>query len=336
MSTIRDVAQRAGVAPITVSRVINHSGYVSEKTRQRVEKAIAELKYVPNALAQGLRFNKTYVIALVLSDVTNPFWTTVARGTEDAASEENYSVILCNTDEDVAKQDKYVQLLLRRQVDGFLLVPASDTIDTIGFIQQQRVSLVILDRQLSGVSADVVRGDSEGGAYDLTRYLIELGHQRIAILSGPETTSTSIQRVAGYKRALEDAHLKIDTELISYGRFYQDSGYERTKQLLTLSRCPTALFAGNNFIAIGMMKALYESGLRIPEDMSVVGFDDLPPGLLVQPFLTVAVQPAYDMGYRATKLLLERIANTGESSCQEIVLPTQLVMRQSCRSIQGS
>jgi LacI family transcriptional regulator len=333
MSTIRDVARRAGVAPITVSRVINNSGYVSERTRQRVEKAIAELKYVPNALAQGLRFNKTNVIALVLSDVTNPFWTTVARGTEDASSEENYSVILCNTDEDVAKQDKYVQLLLRRQVDGFLLVPASDTIDTIRFIQHQRVSLVILDRQLSGVSADIVRGDSEGGAYELTRYLTELGHRRIAILSGPETTSTSTQRVAGYKRALKDAHLKVDSELISFGKFCQDSGYERTMKLLALSRRPTALFAGNNFIAIGIMKALYESGLRIPEDMSVVGFDDLPPGLLVQPFLTVAAQPAYEMGYRATKLLLERIANSGEPSHQEIVLPTQLVIRQSCRSI---
>ena len=313
--------------------MINNSGYVSERTRQRVEEAIAELNYVPNALSQGLRFNKTNVIALVLSDVTNPFWTTVARGTEDASNEENYSVILCNTDEDVAKQDKYVQLLLRRQVDGFLLVPVSNTVDTIRSIQQQSVSLVTLDRQLSGISVDIVRADSEGGAYELTRYLTELGHRRIAILSGPEIVSTSTQRVAGYRRALQDAHLKVDSELISFGKFYQESGYERTMKLLALSRPPTAIFAGNNFIAIGVMKALYESGLRIPEDMSVVGFDDLPPGLLVQPFLTVAAQPAYEMGYRATKLLLERIANSGEPSYQEIVLPTQLVIRQSCRSL---
>ena len=333
MATIREVAQRAGVAPITVSRVINHSGYVSDSTRARVEKAIAELKYVPNALAQGLRFNKTDVIALVLSDVTNPFWTTVARGTEDAANEENYSVVLCNTDEDVEKQERYIQLLLRRQVDGFLLVPASNATDTIRFIQQQRVPLVILDRQLTGVSVDIVRADSEGGAYDLTRHLIELGHRRIAILSGPETTSTSTQRVAGYQRALEDAHLKVDPALISYGRFYQDSGHERTVHLLALSPPPTAIFAANNFIAIGVMKALYGSGLRIPQDISVVGFDDLPPGLLVQPFLTVAAQPAYEMGYRGTKLLLERIGGKGPSSAQTIVLPTQLVIRQSSQAI---
>ena len=333
MATIREVARRAGVAPITVSRVINHSGYVSDSTRARVEKAIAELKYVPNALAQGLRFNKTDVIALVLSDVTNPFWTTVARGTEDAANEENYSVVLCNTDEDVEKQERYIQLLLRRQVDGFLLVPASNATDTIRFIQQQRVPLVILDRQLTGVSVDIVRADSEGGAYDLTRHLIELGHRRIAILSGPETTSTSTQRVAGYQRALEDAHLNVDPALISYGRFYQDSGHERTVHLLALSPPPTAIFAANNFIAIGVMKALYGSGLRIPQDISVVGFDDLPPGLLVQPFLTVAAQPAYEMGYRGTKLLLERIGGKGPSSAQTIVLPTQLVIRQSSQAI---
>jgi len=310
--------------------VINRSGYVSEETRRRVEEAIVELKYVPNALAQGLRFNRTNVIALVVSDITNPFWTTVARGTEDA-SEENFSVILCNTDENVVKQDKYIRLLLQRQVDGFLLVPSQSTAESIVLIEQQKVPLVILDRQVSGVTTDVVRGDSEGGAYDLTCYLLGLGHRRIAILSGPKTASTSTQRVAGYKRAFDEAGLKVDPNLISYGKFHQDSGYERTRQILTLSERPTALFAANNFIAIGVMKALYEAGLRVPDDMSVVSFDDLPLGLLVQPFLTVVAQPAYEMGYRATKLLLKRIANPAEASPEEIVLPTQLLVRQSCR-----
>jgi LacI family transcriptional regulator len=333
MPTIRDVARRAGVAPITVSRVINNSGYVSAETRRRVEEAIAELKYVPNALAQGLRFNRTNVIALVVSDITNPFWTTVARGAEDAASEENLSVILCNTDENAVKQDKYVRLLLQRQVDGFLLVPSQNTVESVALIQHQKVPLVIMDRQVSGVTVDVVRGDSEGGAYDLTCYLIGLGHRRIAVLSGPKTASTSTQRVAGYKRAFADAGLKADSKLVSYGKFHQDSGYQRTREILTLLERPTALFAANNFIAIGVMKALYEAGLRVPEDVSVVSFDDLPLGLLVQPFLTVVAQPAYDMGYRATKLLLKRIDNPDEASAEEIVLPTQLLVRQSCRLV---
>jgi LacI family transcriptional regulator len=333
MPTIRDVARRAGVAPITVSRVINNSGYVSAETRRRVEDAIVELKYVPNALAQGLRFNRTNVIALAVSDITNPFWTTVARGTEDAASEENFSVILCNTDENVIKQDKYVRLLLQRQVDGFLLVPSQNTTESVTLIQNQKVPLVIMDRQVSGVTVDVVRGDSEGGAYDLTCYLIGLGHRRIAILSGPKTASTSTQRVAGYKRAFAEAGLKVDSKLVSYGKFHQDSGYERTREILALSQRPTALFAANNFIAIGVMKALFEVSLRVPEDMSVVSFDDLPLGLLVQPFLTVVAQPAYDMGYRATKLLLKRIACPDETPPEEIVLPTQLLVRQSCRPV---
>jgi LacI family transcriptional regulator len=333
MPTIRDVARRAGVAPITVSRVINNSGYVSAETRRRVEDAIVELKYVPNALAQGLRFNRTNVIALAVSDITNPFWTTVARGTEDAASEENFSVILCNTDENVIKQDKYVRLLLQRQVDGFLLVPSQNTTESVTLIQNQKVPLVIMDRQVSGVTVDVVRGDSEGGAYDLTCYLIGLGHHRIAVLSGPKTASTSTQRVAGYKRAFAEAGLKVDSKLVSYGKFHQDSGYERTREILALSQRPTALFAANNFIAIGVMKALFEVSLRVPEDMSVVSFDDLPLGLLVQPFLTVVAQPAYDMGYRATKLLLKRIACPDETPPEEIVLPTQLLVRQSCRPV---
>jgi LacI family transcriptional regulator len=313
--------------------VINNSGYVSAETRRRVEEAIAELKYVPNALAQGLRFNRTNVIALVVSDITNPFWTTVARGTEDAASEENFSVVLCNTDENVVKQDRYVRLLLQRQVDGFLLVPSQATVESISLIQQQQVPLVILDRQVRGAKVDVVRGDSEGGAYDLTCYLIGLGHRRIAVLSGPRTASTSTQRVAGYKRAFADAGLKVDWRLVSYGKFHQDSGYQRTREILALSHRPTALFAANNFIAIGVMKALYEAGLHVPEDMSVTAFDDLPLGLLVQPFLTVVAQPAYDMGYRATKLLLKRIDSPDEASAEEIVLPTQLLVRQSCRPV---
>jgi LacI family transcriptional regulator len=190
-----------------------------------------------------------------------------------------------------------------------------------------------MDRQVSGVTVDVVRGDSEGGAYDLTCYLIGLGHRRIAVLSGPKTASTSTQRVAGYKRAFADAGLKVDAKLVSYGRFHQDSGYQRTREILTLSQRPTAMFAANNFIAIGVMKGLYEAGLRVPEDMSVTAFDDLPLGLLIQPFLTVVAQPAYDMGYRAAKLLLKRIANPDEASAEEIVLPTQLLVRQSCRPV---
>ncbi len=329
MPTIRDVAERAGVSPITVSRVINNSGYVSQETRSRVEAAIAELQYVPNSLARSLRFKRTHTLALVLTDITNPFWTTVARGVEDAASQRGFNVILCNTDENEAKQSEYLHVLLQKQVDGFLLVPARSTPDPIALIQSQRVPTVVLDRQVPGAKVDVVRGDSEGGAYQLVRLLLSLGHRRIAMLSGPVNISTAADRVAGYRRALQEAGLEAQAELVCYGEYTQESGYRMAQKALSLTPRPTALFAANNFIAIGALRALREAKVRVPEDMALVSFDDIPPAFVIEPFLTVAAQPAYEMGRRATELLLARLSGQAPPECQEIVLPTEIIVRRS-------
>jgi LacI family transcriptional regulator len=329
MPTIRDVAERANVSPITVSRVINNSGYVGRETRARVEAAIAELQYVPNSLARSLRFKRTHTLALVLTDITNPFWTTVARGVEDAASQRGFNVILCNTDESEAKQAEYLTVLLQKQVDGFLLVPACSTADPITLIQRQDVPVVVLDRQVPGAQVDVVRGDSEGGAYRLVQVLLSLGHQRIAMLSGPQSISTAVDRVTGYRRALAEVGLDTENGLIHYGEYTQAGGYQMAQQALALTPHPTALFAANNFIAIGALRALREAGLRVPEDMALVCFDDIPPALVIEPFLTVAAQPAYEMGRRATDLLLARLSGQAPPECQEIVLPTEIIVRRS-------
>jgi len=329
MPTIRDVAERAGVSPITVSRVINNSGYVSQETRSRVEAAIAELQYVPNSLARSLRFKRTHTLALVLTDITNPFWTTVARGVEDAASQCGFNVILCNTDENEAKQSEYLNVLLQKQVDGFLLVPARSTPDPIVLIQSQKVPTVVLDRQVPGAQVDIVRGDSEGGAYQLVRLLLSLGHRRIAMLSGPVSISTAADRVTGYHRALHEVGLEAQAELICYGEYTQESGYQMAQKALSLTPRPTALFAANNFIAIGALRALREVGMRVPEDMALVSFDDIPPAFVIEPFLTVAAQPAYEMGHRATELLLARLSGQAPPECQEIVLPTEIIVRRS-------
>lgn len=330
MPNIRDVAKRAGVAPITVSRVINNSSYVSEDTRSRVERAIADLQYVPNKLAQSLRFSRTNTLALIVSDITNPFWTTVARGVEDAANAAEINVVLCNTDENPTKQNRYVSLLLQRQIDGFLLVPARNTPDSLLLIQRQGVPVVLLDRQVAGAEVDIVRCDSEGGALGLVQHLVSLGHRRIACITGPQHISTSVQRVTGYQRALAMAGLPFDLELVRYGEFNQESGYRLAHELLAVSPAPTAWFAANNFIAIGVLKALRHLGLNIPEDTSVVAFDDLPVGLLIDPFLTVAAQPAYEMGYQAAELLLKRINGDYTHSGEEIILPVSLIIRSSC------
>ncbi len=336
MATIHDVAQRAGVSPITVSRVINHSGYASRETRERVEAAVAELGYVPNRLARSLRSKRTNTLALVLTDVTNPFFTTVARGVEDTASDAGYTVIFCNTDESDTEEKKYLQVVLQQQVDGILLVPARSTSDSIDLIRKQNTPVVVLDRrEPPGVQVDTVRCENEEGAHRLVRLLIDLGHRHLAILSGPLGVSTAEDRLAGYQRAMSEAGLGAEAQVIVYGLFNQDSGYEMMRQALARDPRPTGVFAANNLIGIGALHAIQEAGLRVPDDMAIVTFDDLPPNLLTFPFFTVAAQPAYEMGQQATQLLLARLTNTAPAACQEIVLPTQLIVRQSSGQPRG-
>jgi len=333
MTTIRDVAKLAGVAPITVSRVLNRSGYVSAGTRDRVEQAAADLSYVPNMLAHSLRSNRTQTLALVLTDIGNPFFTTIARGVEDEASRHGFNVIFCNTDENEAKQDQYLTMLMRRRVDGVLLVPASSSGDAVRALQAQGTKVVILDRRVPGVTVDVVRGASTDGARRLVHHLLALGHRRIAVLSGPRSVSVSNERVIGYRQALSQAHVEVEEALILYGSFTVESGYAMAKAVLATRPWPTALFAANNFIAVGALRALNESGIGVPEAMSVVMFDDLPITFAPEPFLTVAAQPAYELGKIATSLLLKRIEEPAGEACQEIVLPTELIVRSSTRHV---
>lgn len=329
MPTIQDVAKRAGVAPITVSRVINNSGYFSEETRARVEEAIDELGYVPNRLARGLRIKQTNTLALVLTDITNPFFTTIARGVEDAAGEAGFTVTFCNTDESATKEQKYLEALLQLQVDGILLVPAGSTADSVQYIQKYGTPVVVLDRRVPNSDTDIVRCDSEAGAYKLVSLLQELGHRRIAMLGGPEGVSTADDRLAGYRRAMAKIDQKEDGELIQSGSFTMASGYEMVKNAVALTPPPTAIFAANNFLAIGALRGLQECGLKVPEDVALVGFDDLPPAHVTFPFLTVVAQPAYDMAQVATNLLLARLSGDAPETCQEIILQTELIIRQS-------
>lgn len=331
-ATIRDVAKLAGVAPITVSRVLNNSGYVSAQVRARVEEAAAELHYVPNMLAHSFRSHRTQTLALVLTDITNPFWTTVARGVEDVAGAQGFNVILCNTDESEAKQARYLLMLMRRRVDGVLLVPATSSGDAVRMLQAQHIRVVVLDRRLTGAAVDVVRGASTQGAAKLTDHLLQLGHRRIALLDGPENLSVSKERAAGYRSALEQAGVAADPAMVLFGRFTVESGDEMAQALLALTPRPTAFVAANNFIAMGALRALRRAGLRIPGDLSMVVFDDLPDDFSGEPFLTVAAQPASELGRTAAAMLLKRIAGPAAYEPQEIVLPTRLILRASTQA----
>jgi LacI family transcriptional regulator len=322
--TIQDVARKAGVAPITVSRVINASGYIAPETRRRVEAAIEELHYVPNSIAASLRSKKSNTIALIVSDITNPFWPAVTRGVEDAGSEHGLNVVLCNTDEKPDKLDHYVNVLLQKQIDGYLLVPSGNE-SAVRRIQKQNVPLVVVDRMIP--NADIVRSDSEQGAYDLTRYLIELGHRRIACLTGQTAISTSLQRAAGYQRAMHE-HGLSDEGLILFGEFRAEVAHELTLKIMNTADPPTALFGANNFIAAGILSGVEALGLRVPEDVSVVAFDELPS--FPRPFLTVVRQQTYALGYQASKLLIDFIEGRQQPGTREIVLPVELIVRGSC------
>jgi LacI family transcriptional regulator len=317
---------------MTVSRVLNNSGYVSPETRSRVEAAAAELNYVPNMLARSFRSKRTDTLALIITDITNPFWTTVARGVEDEANQHGYTVIFCNTDESESKQAQYLSMLVSRRVDGVLLTPAGSSITPVEMLQQQDVEVVVMDRRIPGAKVDVVRSASTTGARILTAYLIDQGHRRIAILSGPDAVTSANERVDGYAQALTEAGIDIDPALIFRDAFTIDAGRSMAQECLKLDPRPTAIFAANNFIAAGALQEIRAANLRVPEDVSVVSFDDLSTSFLTEPFLTVMAQQAYELGKTATQRLLKRIEEP-ELEPAEIVLSTDLIVRQSVRTI---
>lgn len=329
MITIADVAKRAGVSKMTVSRVINGSGYISQETRERVEQALQELGYIPNTLARSLRFKQTHTLALILTDITNPFFTTLARGVEDKASEEGFSVIFCNTDESPDDETEYVRVMIQKQVDGLLLVPTRRSAESVAMLKAHAVPVVALDRRIPDCAVDTVRCDSEQSAFQLAQHLIELEHQRVAVLGGPDDVTSAQDRVAGFRRAWLAAGRDPAAAPVYHSAFTIEGGLAATEQALAARPRPTALFTANNFIAIGALRALHAHGLRLREDISVVTFDDLPVSFSVEPQLTVIEQPAYDMGWQATALLLERLAAKTAPEPQEILLPTRCLLRPS-------
>jgi LacI family transcriptional regulator len=329
MVTILHVAKLAGVAPITVSRVVNNAPGVNPKTRERVNKAIAELHYVPNAMAKSLRSKKTQIIALVLTDVTNPFWTTIARGVEDTAAHNGFHVILCNTDENPEKESNYITVLLQRRIDGLILAPSSGDRRRLLPLKRQDVPCILIDRQVGGFKTDVVRSNGKEGARRLTEHLIGLGHRRIALIGGPAHVSTAEDRMAGYCQALQEHGIPIEESLIKQGSYKEENSFQFVKELLSVTPRPTAIFASNNLVGVGALQALREAGLQVPEDMALVCFDDIPQASAIYPFLTVCAQDPYKMGCVAANLLIDRITSNRRKT-REVILDTKLIIRKSC------
>lgn len=332
MPTIREVASRAGVSPTTVSHVINNTRFVSADARQRVLDAMAELNYRPNVLARSLRRGETRTLGLILPDSANPFFAEIARAIEDAAFSTGYSVILGNSENELTKEQVYVDVLVNKQVDGLIFVATGDHSPSLEQLVGDGLPVVVVDRRLSDLEVDTVLTDNLQGGLTATRHLIGLGHRQIACITGPSNLTPSAERVIGYRRALEEQQLPVDENLIRKGDFNPHSGYCAASELLNCRPRLSAIFVCNDMMAIGALRALSEAGLRVPQDCSLVGYDDIELASYITPPLTTVRQDKAALAEAAVQLLLERVAEPGLPARTRI-LPAHLVERQSTRRI---
>jgi LacI family transcriptional regulator len=328
MATIREVAEQAGVSYATVSHVINNTRLVSQETRERVLTAMAALDYRPNALARSLRQGKTNTLGLVLPDSANPFFAEISRSIEDEAFKKGYSVFLCNTELDTERELFYVDVLSKKQVDGIIFVAAGDQADSLDFLVQRNMPVVMIDRDVPNVQVDAVLSDNQLGGYLATRHLLELGHSRIACIAGSSSITPSAERLIGYRRALEEAGRPYDEQLIVRGDYHAQSGLELTHFILKLDPRPTAIFALNDLMALGALRAAAEAGYSVPRDLAVVGYDDLELAHFTNPPLTTIAQPKKEIGAQAVNLLVERISHKSRPPSR-LVLPPELIVRRS-------
>ena len=326
--TIVTVAKAAGVSPATVSRVMNGTRPVSEELRRRVQAALDAHEFQPNPMARALKGLSTLTLGVVISDFANPFFTAVVRGVEEVAGAADHSVILCNSDERPAKERQYLELLRAKRIEGIILSPC-DRSDVAAYRGLESTPLVFIDREVEGVRADIVRVDNLRGARDAIRYLTGLGHERIAIIAGPQHLTTGYERLRGYYDALHDAGVSVREQDVLVGNFRQESGYDLARRMLELRPRPTALFVANNLMCLGAMVALNEAGVQVPGELSVIGFDDVDWAMLSRPPLTVVAQPAYDVGAASAELLLKRIASPDGSQRRTVLLTPELIIRSS-------
>ena len=328
MTTIREVAESAGVSYATVSHVINNTRLVSPETRERVVAAMDALHYRPNALARSLRQGKTNTIGLVLPDSANPFFAEISRSIEDEAFKKGYSVFLCNTELDTQRELFYVDVLSKKQVDGIIFIAAGDQADSVDFLLRRSMPLVMIDRNVPKVEADAVFTDNQLGGFLATQHLLELGHTRIACIAGPSSITPSAERIIGYRKALEQAGIFYDENLIVRGDYHAQSGMEITHSLLKMTPRPTAIFALNDLMAIGALRAATEAGYSIPKDVAVVGYDDLEISRFTNPPLTTIAQPKKEIGTQAVHLLVDRMSQKSRPP-SHLVLPPELIIRRS-------
>jgi LacI family transcriptional regulator, galactose operon repressor len=327
--TIHEVARRAHVSSATVSRVLSGSKFVSGELAERVWEAVRELDYRPNHVARNLRARATSTIGVVIPDIQNPFFTSLVRGIEDALQAQKFTLLLANSDGDSARERVCLDTLCAEEVAGLLVVPCNAEPGAYDHLVKQGVPVVAVDRSPAGLNVDVVGVTNEEGARAAVLHLAGLGWDRIALVGGPLSTNVAVEREQGYRRGLDDAGLPFSASLVERADFREEGGYRAMANLLRVTPRPTAVFVANNLMAMGALHAISDASLRVPEDIALVLFDDIPWGARVNPPLTAVVQPTYDLGVSAARILLDRILEP-HRPVRRVALQTTLIVRASC------
>ena len=331
-ATIKDVAAHAAVSVATVSAVMNENKYVSPELAQRVRESIAALGYQRNSFARGLKTQVSHSIGFIVPDITNPFYTNIARGVEDVAHAHNYSLILGNTDEDPEKEKKYLQLLESKQADGLIIAVTDRSHEYLQSLPIQHLALVSIDRSLFDLGIDTVMVDNQVGARTAVEHFIALGHRRIGLVTGVRGIAPTEERIWGYTEALEKHGIAVDPALIAMAHARIEGGELGAMQLLALGDRPTALFMMDGTMAIGALQGITKLGLRCPEDIALASFDDFTWASVMRPRLTVVDQPTYEIGRQSAHLLFERLRNQKKAP-REIRLQTRFIVRESCGAL---
>jgi LacI family transcriptional regulator len=330
MANMQEIARMAGVSLGTVSHVLNNTAKVREPKRTRVLEAVQAAGYQPSQLARGLRRDTTNMIGMIIPDITNPFFPAVVRGAEDVAFSNGYRLILCNTDNDHSKEIIHLNELRTYLPAGLIVIPSnfSDLTAQAESYRRAGTGVVCVDRLPKNWSGDSVTANNGAGAYNATRHLIQLGHTRLGTITGPLHLTNAKERLGGFKRAMKEARLHFSPEYIQETTFDKQGGHIKTLILLRLIPRPTAIFAGNDMIALGVIQAIRELGLHCPADVSVMGFDDLDFAELTSPSLSSVSQSGYQLGATAARILLDRMAGD-DGPPKQLVLETQLKIRES-------
>jgi len=329
MVTIKDIARKAGVSPSTVSRALNGNPVINRETRRRIRELAEEMGYEKNELARGLVKGDIGAIGLIIPDITNPFFAEITRGVEDAANERGHGVILCNTGGDLEKEKEYARLLRRKRAGGLIL--ASVTVDDpyIEGLVKGDIPLILVSRVPKEVDTSYITVDDRKGAKMAVEYLMGLGHKTIGFIDGPEDVIPSRDRMKGYQEVLKEHGIPLYEEIICYADFTREAGYHVMKRYLKLPELPTAVFAANDLIALGAIEAIEEDGSLVPDDISVIGFNNISYASLPRIMLTTIAQPMYEMGFAAAEYILDVVEGKREERLQRVLEP-KLIVRKTC------